>query len=91
MVSSTVLYALTVLFVVSNVPFFLFLFLIYVEDVIMTGWTLPLVNVVTYSLRFLNCCLNPVVLLVMTKRYREYIKKCFGQGEVQPSMRVEAA
>jgi len=33
MVSSNVLFALTILFVVSNVPFFLFVFLIYVEDI----------------------------------------------------------
>jgi hypothetical protein len=80
MVSSTVLFALTVLFVVSNVPFFLFEFLIYVEDINMTSWTEVLVNAVTYSLRFLNCCLNPIVLLVMTKRYREYIKSYCGKG-----------
>jgi len=80
MVSSTVLFALTVLFVVSNVPFFLFLFLIYVEDINMTSWTVDLVNAVSYSLRFLNCCLNPVVLLVMIKRYREYIKSYCGKG-----------
>jgi hypothetical protein len=45
MVSSTVLFALTVLFVVSNEPFFLFLFLIFVENIEMAAWTLPLVNV----------------------------------------------
>ena len=85
MVSSTVLFALTVLFVVSNVPFFLFLFLVFVEGVIMSNWTLALVNLVTYSLRFLNCCLNPIVVLLMSKRYKKYIKRYCGQSEVQPA------
>jgi gastrin-releasing peptide receptor len=82
MVSSTVLFALTVLFVISNVPFFLFQFLIFVEDMYeyMSSWTFALLNVVTYSLRFLNCCLNPIVLLVLTKRYRGYIKRYCGRG-----------
>jgi len=88
MVSSTVLFALTVLFVVSNVPFFLFLFLVFVEGVNMSDWTLSLVNVVTYCLRFVNCCLNPIVLLVMTKRYREYIKNYCVKREVHAAMRV---
>jgi hypothetical protein len=85
MVSSTVLFALTVLFVVSNVPFFLFLFLIFVQGIIMSNWTMAMVNVVTYSLRFLNCCLNPIVLLVMSKRYRVYIKRYCGQRDVKPA------
>jgi len=91
MVSSTVLFALTVLFVVSNVPFFLFLFLIVVAPIYMTNWTFALVNVVMYCLRYVNCCLNPIILLVMTKRYRGYIKKYCGQREVQPAIRVVAA
>jgi hypothetical protein len=80
MVSSTVLYALMVLFVVSNVPFFLFLYLKFVENIKVTGWAFALVNVVTYCLRFANCCLNPIVLLVMTKRYREYIRNGVDRG-----------
>jgi len=47
--------------------------------------------VVTYCLRFVNCCLNPIVLFVMTKRYRGYIKRYCGQREVQPATRVVAA
>jgi len=86
MVSSTVLFVLTVLFVVSNVPFFLFLFLVFVEGVNMSNWTFALVNVVTYSLRFLNCCLNPIVVLVMSKRYKKYIKRYCGRAEVQPAI-----
>jgi gastrin-releasing peptide receptor len=82
MVSSTVLFAITVLFVVSNVPFFLFIFLIFVADIRLTSWTFALVNVVTYCLRYMNCCLNPIVLLVMSKRYRGYIKGYCGQREV---------
>jgi gastrin-releasing peptide receptor len=82
MVSSTVLYALTVLFIVSNLPFFLFVYLKFVVDMHMTNWTSALVNVVTYCLRFLNCCLNPIVLFVMSKRYRRYMKRYCGQREV---------
>jgi gastrin-releasing peptide receptor len=82
MVSSTVLLALTVLFVVSNVPFFLFQFLIVVVQISMTTWKLALFNVVTYCLKYVNCCLNPIVVLVMSKRYRGYIKKYCGYTKV---------
>jgi gastrin-releasing peptide receptor len=78
MVSSTVLLALTVLFVVSNVPFFLFQFLAFVVEISMASWNLTLFNVVTYCLRFVNCCLNPIVVLVMSKRYRGYINRYCG-------------
>jgi len=91
MVSANVLFALTILFVGSNVPFFLFLFLVFVADVRMTRWTTALVNGLTYCLRFVNCCLNPIVLFVMIKRYRGYIKSYCGKREVQSAMRVEAA
>ena len=82
MVSSNVLFALTVLFVVSNVPFYLFPVLISLADIRLTNWTSASVKVVTYFLRFVNCCLNPIVLLVMSKRYRGYIKGFCGQREV---------
>ena len=91
MVSSTVLFALTVVFVVSNVPDFLFFFLKFVVEIDMTYRTFALVNVVMYCLRFVNSCLNPIVLFVLTKRYRQYIKRYCGQREVQPAMRVGAA
>jgi gastrin-releasing peptide receptor len=81
-VSSTVLFALTVLFVISNVPFFLFQFLTFVVQISMTSWSLALFNVVTYCLRFVNCCLNPIVLLVMSKRYRGYIKRYCGYNKM---------
>jgi hypothetical protein len=82
MVSSTVLFALTVLFVVSNVPFFLFQFLTFVVQISMTTWKSALFNVVTYCLKFVNCCLNPIVVLVMSKRYRGYIKRYCGYIKV---------
>jgi hypothetical protein len=88
MVSSTVLIALTFLFVVSYAPFFLFHFLIEVVGISMTNWKYALVDEVTYHLRFVNCCLNPIVLFVMSKRYRRYIRKYCGQGEAQPAVRV---
>jgi hypothetical protein len=85
MVSSNVLFALTGLFVVSYAPFFLFNFLVFVVDINVTKWEIVLVNVLVYYLRFVNCCLNPIVLFVMSKRYRSYIKRYCGQREVQPA------
>jgi hypothetical protein len=90
MVSSTVLFALTVLFVVSYMPFFLFKFLVLAVGISVTVETFVLVNMVTFCLRFLNSCLNPIVLFVMSKRYRGYIKKYCGQRNVQPAMKLEA-
>jgi len=90
MVSSTVLFALTVVFVVSYAPFFLFKFLIFGVGISVTNWNFTLVNVLTYCLRFVNCCLNPMVLFVMIKRYRGYIKSYCGKREVQPAITVEA-
>jgi hypothetical protein len=83
MVSSTVLFALTALFVVSYAPYFLFNFLVFVVDINVTRWELILVNVLMYYLRFVNCCLNPIFLFVLSKRYRGYIKRYCGQREVQ--------
>jgi len=85
MVSSNVLFALTGLFVVSYVPFFLFTFLVHVVRINVTQWERTLVNFLVYYLRFVNCCLNPIVLFVLTKRYRGYIKRYCGQREVQPA------
>jgi hypothetical protein len=75
MVSSTVLFALTGLFVVSYTPYFLVDFLVFVVDMNVTNWEIILVNAVAYYLRFVNCCLNPIVLFVLSKRYRGYIKR----------------
>ena len=84
MVSSTVLVALTGLFVASYAPFFFFQFLYYVVPLSMNDWEFNSVTVITQCLRLVNCCLNPIILLVMSKRYREYIKKYCGQRKVQP-------
>jgi hypothetical protein len=91
MVSSTVLYALTVLFVVSYMPFFLFKFLVLAVGVPVTTGTFVLVNMITFCLRFVNSCLNPIVLFVLSNRYRGYIKRYCGQREVQPAMKMKAA
>ena len=91
MVSSTVLFALTVIFVFSYAPDFLLNFLFFQVGITMTSETYTWVNMVTYHLRFVNCCLNPIVLFVLSKRYRGYIKRCCGQRGVQTVMRVEAA
>jgi hypothetical protein len=85
MVSSTVLFALTGLFVVSYTPYFLVDFLVFVVDINVTKWEIILVNAITYYLRFVNCCLNPIVLFVMSKRYRGYIKSYCVRREVQPA------
>jgi gastrin-releasing peptide receptor len=85
MVSSTVLVALTVLFVVSYVPFFFFQLLSIVMPLSMNIWESILVTVITRCLRIVNCCLNPIILLVMSKRYRRYTKRYCGQREVQPA------
>jgi gastrin-releasing peptide receptor len=85
MVSSNVLFALTGLFVVSYVPFFLFTFLVHVVHINVTKWERTLVVYLAYYLRFVNCCLNPIALFVLTKRYRGYIKRYCGQREVQPA------
>jgi hypothetical protein len=82
MVSSTVLFALTVLFVVSYTPFFLVDFLVFVVDINVSNWDIILVNALTYYLRFVNCCLNPLVLFVISKRYRGYIKRYCGQKSI---------
>jgi hypothetical protein len=81
MVSSNVLVGLTILFVVSYAPFFFFKFLIFVVGISKTFWEYLLVNTITYYLRFTNCCLNPIVLFVMSKRFRGYIKRYCGQWE----------
>ena len=78
MVSSTVLFALKGLFVVSYAPFFLFNFLIFVVHINVTKWEIIFVNVLVYYLRFVNCCLNPIALFVLSKRYRRYIKRYYG-------------
>jgi len=78
-VSSNVLFALTVLFVVSYTPYFLYNFLREVVGISITLWEKCLVKTITYNLRFVNCCFNPIVLFVLNKQYRGYIKRCCGQ------------
>jgi hypothetical protein len=74
MVSSTVLVALTVLFVVSYGPYILFQFLKFVVGISLSIREHYLAVTITYYMRFVNCCLNPIFLFVMSKRYRGYIK-----------------
>jgi len=84
-VSSTVLFALTVVFVVSYTPYFLFNFLIFVMGITVNRWAFLLVNSLLVYLRFANCYLNPIVLFVLSKRYRDYIKRYCGQRKLQPA------
>jgi hypothetical protein len=74
MVSSTIVVALVVLFVVSYTPDFLYKFLTTQVHIKNDDREFKTVNLVTYYLRFANCCLNPLVLFVMSTRYRTYIK-----------------
>jgi hypothetical protein len=80
-VSSTILIALAALFVVSYTPDFLFKFLTIQVRIPTTDWQFNMINVVTYYFRFVNCCLNPLVLFVMSKRYRAYMKEYICCGE----------
>ena len=81
MVSSTVLFALTVLFVASYTPNFLFPFLHSVVEISLSFS--ELISLITNYLRFVNCCLNPIVLFVLSKRHRSYIKRYCGQRKVE--------
>jgi gastrin-releasing peptide receptor len=83
MVSSTVLFALTGIFVVSYSPFFLYCFLVFVVGISMNKSKMEFVYVVLLHLTFTNCCLNPILLFVMSKRYRGYIKRYCGHRQVQ--------
>ena len=86
MVSSTVLIALTFLFVFSFAPSLLFTFLTFVFGISISFREYYLTNLITNYLRFVNCCLNPIFLFVMSKRYRGYIKRYCGQREVQTAI-----
>jgi hypothetical protein len=66
-VSSAVLTALVALFVVSYTPDFLFRFLFFQIGIPMTDEQFSMFNVVTYYLRYVNCCFNPLVLFVTRK------------------------
>jgi gastrin-releasing peptide receptor len=78
MVSSNVLLALTVLYVVSYGPYILSIYLISVVHVSLSSRELISLVITIYYLRFVNCCLNPIVLFVMSKRYRGYINRYCG-------------
>jgi len=86
MVSSTVLFTLTGVFVISYAPDFLSLFLVSVFSNSNPFREYGSVNVLLYYLRFVNCCLNPIILFVLTKRYRGYIKRYCGQRDAQPAI-----
>jgi hypothetical protein len=81
-VSSAVLTSLAALFVVSYTPDFLFKFLYFQLDIrIMSAGRGIIVAVVTYYLTYVNCCFNPLVLLVMSKSFRDYTKEYICCGE----------
>lgn len=91
MVSANVLVALVVLFVASYTPDFLLKFLTTQVGITVPAWKFNLINLITYYLRFVNCCLNPIVLFVMSARYRGYIKRYCGQSKTQPASKSESS
>jgi hypothetical protein len=80
-VSSTVLTALAALFVVSYTPYFLFTFLFFEIDIAMAPGQFSTILVVTNYLRYVICCFNPLVLFVMSKSFRAYVKDYICCGE----------
>jgi hypothetical protein len=67
MVSSTVLFALTFLIVVSYGPFYLFSLLTCVNECSFSIRGTNLVLLITHHLRFVNYCLNPIVVFKLSK------------------------
>ena len=91
MVSSRVLFALTVLFVVSYMPDFLLAFLTCVFDINKSFMEFHWISIGVNYLKFVNCCSNPIILFVLSKRFRVYIKRYCGQREVQEAITMKAA
>jgi hypothetical protein len=85
MVTSKVLVGLTVLFVVSYAPFFSFKLQIFGVGISTSFWKFILVNKIVYYLRFANCCLKPIVLFVVSKRFRGYIMRYCVERKVHPA------
>ena len=83
MVPSRLLFALTFLFVVSYAPFYLFSLLIYANGFSLSFRGTHLISLITHHLKFVNCCLHPIVLFILSKRYKVYIKRYCGQRKVQ--------
>jgi hypothetical protein len=81
-VSSAVLTALAAVFVISYTPLFIYGFLCFQLNIMpMSVRQHLIVTVVTYYLTFLNCCFNHLVLLVMSKCFRDYAKEYICCGE----------
>jgi hypothetical protein len=80
-VSSIALIAYNVVFMVSYTPDFLFKFLTIQLGIPTTDWQFIMTNVVTFHLKFVHFCLNPLVLFVMSERYRAYMKEYICRGE----------
>ena len=92
MVSSTVLFALTVVLVFSYTPHFLFRFLIFEMCISVPFWEYFLVRTITYHLRFVNCCLNSIVLFVIKKNDLELTSRdTVGRERFSRQLTVEAA
>ncbi|PSN33814.1 hypothetical protein C0J52_19363 [Blattella germanica] len=76
MVSSYVLISLAVLFVVSYLPFYLFCFILHFTGMELDVLTFLIVEDLTYIFQFLNTCLNPVALLLLSKTIRHRAFSC---------------
>ncbi|KAJ9577478.1 hypothetical protein L9F63_005979 [Diploptera punctata] len=76
MVSAHVLTALAVLFVISYFPTSLFHFVSFQFGVDLAALEIYcVIDLILYTLRFTNSCLNPIALCVMSGKYRKYFKE----------------
>ncbi|XP_069682362.1 uncharacterized protein [Periplaneta americana] len=73
MLSSKILIALIIVFAVSYLPYFTYLFVYYAISEV-EGFTRSVLNHVTYNLIFVNACFNPIALFIASSKYRRFMK-----------------
>jgi hypothetical protein len=72
-VSSTLLITLVAIFLLCHTPVFLFIFLFYHKYISISLERVYTILLVTHYLIYVNCCLNPLALFVMSKSFRAYM------------------
>jgi gastrin-releasing peptide receptor len=72
-VSSALLIALLAIFLLCHTPRYMFAFLVFHKYISSSIEHSVTVAFVTYYLRYVHCCLNPLALFVMSKRFRVYL------------------
>ena len=80
MLSSNVIVVLIVVFACCYSPYFLFIFLYTWFRLVIEELTYRYILSVSYLLIFINSCLNPIALYIVSQRYRNYFNKylfCF--------------